>query len=82
MDLDEKPRINAKTFQEPLWKLAETMAQVIKREGWKYLPGPGFVSEDIHMMIRQTIANYNLLFYLNAVREIIVKGGPPWNRSL
>ena len=66
MDLDDKPRINAKTFQEPLWRLAETMAQVMKREGWKYLAAPGFVSEDIHMMIRQAIANYNLLFYLNA----------------
>jgi hypothetical protein len=66
MDLDNKPKVNAKTFQEPLCRLAETMAQVMKREGWKYLPGPAFVSEDIHMMMRQAIANYNLLFYLNA----------------
>lgn len=57
---------NAKTFQEPLWKLAETIAQVMNREGWKYLPGPWFVSEDIHVMIRQSMANYSLLFYLNA----------------
>jgi hypothetical protein len=56
MELDDKPRIDAKTFQEPLWQLAETMTQVMKREGWKYLPGPGFVAEDIHMMIRQAIS--------------------------
>jgi hypothetical protein len=31
MDLDEKPRIDAKTFQEPLWNLAETMAQKVQR---------------------------------------------------
>ena len=30
MDLDDKPRINAKTFQEPLWKLAEAMAQLVR----------------------------------------------------
>jgi len=66
MDLDDKPRINAKTFQEPLWKLAEAMAQLVRREGMNYLPGPAFIAEDIHMMIRQAIATYNLLFYLNA----------------
>ena len=66
MDPEDKPRVNAKTFQEPLWQLVETMAQVMRREGCKYLPGPAFVSEDIHVMIRQSIANYNLLFYLNA----------------
>lgn len=66
MDLEDKPRIDAKTFQEPLWKLAETMAQIVKREGPKYLRAPAFVAEDIHMMIRQAIATYNLLFYLNA----------------
>ncbi len=66
MDLDEKPRIDAKTFQEPLWKLAEAMAQLVRREGMNYLPGPAFIAEDIQMMIRQAIATYNLLFYLNA----------------
>jgi hypothetical protein len=63
---DSKPIINAKTFQEPLWKLAETMAQKVKREGSAYLPGPTFIAEDLYMMIRQSIATYNLLFYLNA----------------
>lgn len=75
MDLDEKPRINAKTFQEPLWKLAETMAQKVKREGAERMPG--FVCEDIHVMIRQAIATYNLLFYLNADERR--KGDCYWN---
>jgi len=66
MQLDEKPKIDAKTFQEPLWKLAETMAQKVKREGKEHLPGPEFICDDIFMMIRQAIATYNLLFYLNA----------------
>ena len=39
---------------------------VDKNPGMKHLPGPGFIAEDIHMMIRQAIATYNLLFYLNA----------------
>ncbi len=64
MDLDDKPRIDAKTFQEPLWKLAEVMAQKVMREGSERIPA--FVCQDVHVMIRQAIATYNLLFYLNA----------------
>ena len=66
MELDDKPRINAKTFQEPLWKLADAIAQKLMREGPKYLNAPPFVAEDLFMMVRQTMATYNLLFYLNA----------------
>ena len=64
MDLDDEPRIDAKSFQEPLWKLAEVMAQKVMRERSECMPT--FVCEDIHVMIRQAIATYNLLFYLNA----------------
>jgi hypothetical protein len=66
MNIDEKPAINAKTFQEPLQKLAETMAQKVKREGTNYVPGPSFICDDLQVMIRQAIATYKLLFYLNA----------------
>ena len=66
MDLDDKPRINAKTFQEPLGKLAEVMAQKVRREGAAYLNAPAFVAEDMFTMIRQALATYHLLFYLNA----------------
>jgi hypothetical protein len=66
MELGDKPRIDAKRFQEPLWKLAETIAQKVKREGSRYLNAPEFVKDDLFMMIRQSIATYNLLFYLNA----------------
>jgi hypothetical protein len=66
MDLDKKPRINAKTFQEPLAKLAEVMAQKVKREGARYLQAPDFVADDMFTIIRQALATYHLLFYLNA----------------
>ena len=64
--MDEKPRIDAKDFQEPLWKLAEAMAELVIREGHKQLPAPSCVAENIQTMIRHAIATYNLLFYLNA----------------
>jgi hypothetical protein len=63
---DDKQRINATTFQEPLWKLAEVMAQKVNREGGQHLDAPAFVAADLFMMIRHAIATYNLLFYLNA----------------
>jgi hypothetical protein len=66
MELDDKPRINAKTFQEPLAKLAEVMAQKVRREGAAHLNAPAFVAEDMFTMIRQALATYHLLFYLNA----------------
>jgi hypothetical protein len=59
-------RINAKTFQGPIWKLAETMALKVQREGPVRLSGPQYVADDIFVMIRHAIATYNLLFYLNA----------------
>src|ERR1700733_2385760 len=33
MEAPSKVRIDAKTFQEPIWRLTETMAQKVKREG-------------------------------------------------
>jgi hypothetical protein len=66
MDLDDKPRINAKTFQEPLAKLAEVIAQKVSREGAHYLRAPDFVANDMFTIIRQALATYQLLFYLNA----------------
>jgi hypothetical protein len=65
-DAGEKLRIDAGTFQEPLWKLAEVMAQKVNREGPQYLRAPAHVSADLFMMIRHSIATYNMLFYLNA----------------
>jgi hypothetical protein len=66
MDLNDKPRIDAKTFQEPLAKLAEVIAQKVRREGAQNLHTPQFVAEDVFTMIRQALATYHLLFYLNA----------------
>ena len=56
---ESKIRIDAKTFQEPVWKLAETMGQKVSREGPGLLRGPAYVSEDIFLMVRQAIATYN-----------------------
>jgi len=58
--------LDATTFQEPLVRLAEVLAQKVKREGPSKLPAPGFVAIDLHVLIRQAMHTYNLLFYLNA----------------
>jgi hypothetical protein len=66
MQEETRARIDAKTFQHPLEQLAETMAQKVKREGPGLLPAPTYISEDIYMMMRQSLAIYRVLMYLNA----------------
>lgn len=58
--------IDARTFQKPLGELAETLAQKVKREAPGSLPGPDFVAIDLHVLMRQAMRTYDLLFYLNA----------------
>jgi hypothetical protein len=58
--------LDAGAFQEPLVRLAEVLAQKVKREAPKALPAPGFVSFDLHILVRHAMYTYNLLFYLNA----------------
>jgi hypothetical protein len=58
--------LDASTFQRPLEELAEVLAQKAKREAPKLLSAPPFVSLDLHVLVRQAIYTYNLLFYLNA----------------
>jgi hypothetical protein len=59
--------INAANFQNQLVRLAETIAQKLKREASNQLPGvPGFVSFDLHILTRQAMQTYDLFFYINA----------------
>lgn len=58
--------IDAKTFQKPLGDLTETLAQKVKREAPATLSGPGFIAVDLHVLIRQAMRTYDLLFYINA----------------
>ena len=58
--------LDASTFQKPLGQLAEVLAQKVKREVPKLLPAPEFVASDLHVLIRQAMRTYDLLFYLNA----------------
>lgn len=58
--------LDASTFQEPLWRLAEVLAQKVKREAPKLIGPPAYVATDLHVLIRQAMFTYNLLFYLNA----------------
>lgn len=59
--------IDATTFQRQLETLAEVLAQKLRREAPKLLGAtPGYVSLDLHVMLRQMIYTYNLFFYLNA----------------
>jgi hypothetical protein len=64
--MSELIKLDAKTFQKPLIELAETLAQKVKREAPKLLPAPGFVPIDLHILMRQAMYTYDLLFYLNA----------------
>jgi hypothetical protein len=57
--------IDAGTFQTQLEKLAEVLAQKVKREAPKLI-APDFVSGDLHLLVRQAMYTYDLLFYLNA----------------
>jgi hypothetical protein len=58
--------IDATTFQHQLAKLAEVVAQKVRREAPKMMFAPGYVSLDIHLLIRQAMRTYDLFFYLNS----------------
>jgi hypothetical protein len=70
-------RIDAKTFQEPLEKLGETLAQKLMREGSAYIGATATVCEDLAMMLRYSLSVYRLLLYLNA--EVRRKSDTDWN---
>src|SRR5438445_4753814 len=55
--------VDAGMFQMQLGRLAEVLAQKLKREATKHL---GYVALDLHVLVRYAIWTYNLLFYLNA----------------
>jgi len=59
-------KLDAKLFQEPLARLAETMVQKVFREGSAHLGAPPFVGEDMAVIIRHALSTYDLLCYLNA----------------
>jgi hypothetical protein len=65
-DEDAEIVIDAGTFQRPLFLLAETLAQKVKREAPSLIPAPPFIAADLHVMIRQAMHTYDLLFYVNA----------------
>lgn len=58
--------LNAKTFQEPLNELANTIAYKVQREGHALLPTPSFVIADIYYLLRQAHQTYNLFRFMNA----------------
>jgi hypothetical protein len=61
-----EPHIDASTFQQPLGRLAEVLAQKVKREAPKLLAAPDYVTIDMNVLIRQAMSTYDLLFYINA----------------
>lgn len=46
--------------------LPRFLAQKVKREAPKLLAAPGYVAFDLHVLIRQAMYTYDLLFYVNA----------------
>jgi hypothetical protein len=71
-------RIDAKTFQEQLGRLSQTIALKVQREGPKILTKPGFVSADIFVMLKQAHHTCNLFFFLNADERRKGKGDGAW----
>src|ERR1035437_7625828 len=65
-DTTAKVRVDAKSFQEPLAWLSETVFEKVFREGVSHVGWPQYVAEDIAMMLRYSRSIYNLLFYFNA----------------
>ncbi len=63
---DKMVDIDARTFQLPLVRLAEVIAQKVLREAPQLLRGPKYVALDLHVLIRQAMRTYDLLFYINA----------------
>jgi hypothetical protein len=66
LEEDVEYQLDASTFQKPLGQLAEVLAQKVKREAPKLLSAPKFVAVDLHVLIRQAMHTYDLLFYINA----------------
>ncbi|HEY2359831.1 MAG TPA: hypothetical protein VGK36_01850 [Candidatus Angelobacter sp.] len=66
---DQEPNfitIDATLFQEQLGKLAEVIAQKVRREAPGMVAGPAYITADMHVMLRQAIYTYHLMFFLNA----------------
>jgi hypothetical protein len=63
---DELQNVDAGTFQKPLVKLAEVLAQKVKREAPGMIAAPDHVFVDLHVLVRQAMNTYDLLFYMNA----------------
>lgn len=65
-ELLPKRIINAKTFQEPLSNLTDTIAFKVQREGLEHGLKPAFVVADIYMLLRLAHRTYDLFFFINA----------------
>jgi hypothetical protein len=60
------PEIDAGAFQQPLSKLAEVMAQKVKREANAKMSAPPYVCHDLFALTRKAMRTYDLIFYLHA----------------
>lgn len=58
--------IDASTFQKQIGELAETMAQMVSREGNQCISAPGYTYADWFILIRQARYTYDFLYYLHA----------------
>jgi hypothetical protein len=71
--------VDAQTFQKPLGRLAEVLAQKVRREAPKMLSAPRYVSEDLYILIRKAMCTYDLFFYENADER---RQGDPYFRGV
>lgn len=59
------PKIDAKTFQQQLGRLANTIALKVEREAAKSIK-PQFTAADITVMLRHSLSCYELMCFVNA----------------
>jgi hypothetical protein len=68
--------IDARSFQNQLRSLSETVALKVQREGPQQMSQAKFVCDDFYAMLRQSISIYDLFFFMNA--EERRKKDPGW----
>lgn len=70
--------LNASTYQDPLRRLAEVIAQKLHREAFKNTNVPGYVRLDLFVVMRQAMWTCDLFYFVNADERR--KDDPYWHQ--
>lgn len=70
--------LDASTYQEPLRRLAEVIAQKLQREAFKNTNVPAYLRIDLFMLMRQAMWTLDLFYFVNADERR--KNDPYWHQ--